>query len=66
MSAIQGKEDEILKRIFIKINDCPKWCQEMLYEFRQNELVEEQKIEIQNMRKQKRLELKKKIFPFLK
>ena len=42
----------------------------MLYETRQNQLAEEQKIEdelkYKEMRKQKRLELKRKIFPFIK
>ena len=57
--AISGKETEIFKRIFVKISDCPEWSQAMLYEIRQNQLAEEQ-------RKQKRLELARKIFPFLK
>lgn len=68
--AISGKETEIFKRIFVKISDCPEWSQTMLYEIRQNQLAEEQKIEdekkCKEMRKQKRLELTRKIFPFLK
>lgn len=68
--AFDGKEDEIFKRIFVKISDCPEWSQAMLYETRQNQLAEEQKIEdelkYKEMRKQKRLELTRKIFPFLK
>lgn len=70
ISAFKGKENEIFKRIFVKIDDCPKWSQPMLYEIRQNQLAEEQKIEdkIKNKekKKQKRLELTRKIFPFLK
>ena len=58
-----GKETEIFKSIFVKISDCPKWSQAMLYEIRNNQLLEEQKIEKQ---KQKRIELARKIFPFLK
>lgn len=65
-----GKEIEIFKRIFVKISDCPEWSQTILYETRQNELIEEQKIEdkIKNkeMKKEKRLALTRKIFPFLK
>ena len=68
--AIKGKEDELFKRIFVKISDCPEWSQVMLYEIRQNQLAEEQRIEdekkYQEMKKQKRLELRNKIFPFLK
>lgn len=77
----KNKEPEIFKRIFVKIDDCPEWSQAMLYETRQNQLAEErrleearqlerQKIEEEIQRreakKQKRLELKRKIFPFLK
>jgi len=67
--AFKGKENEILKRIFIKISDCPKWSQSILYEIRQNELIEEQRQEekqrYNERKKQKRLELKRKLFPFL-
>lgn len=69
ITAIEGKEKEIFKKIFVKIEDCPKWCQEILSEIRRNQLIEEQKIEYEEknkqLRKQKRLELTKKIFPFL-
>lgn len=68
--AFSGKEAEIFRRIFVKISDCPKWSQAMLYEIRQNQLAEEQKIEDENkykeMRREKKLALAKKIFPFLK
>lgn len=68
--AFNGKETEIFKRIFVKISDCPEWSQAKLYEIRQNQLAEEQKIEdeikYQEMRKAKRLALTRKIFPFLK
>lgn len=68
--AFNGKETEIFKRIFVKISDCPEWSQTMLYKIRQNQLAEEQKIEdklrYKEMRKEKRLALTRKIFPFLK
>lgn len=70
ISVCRNKEDELFKRIFIRIDDCPEWSQAMLYKIRQNHLAEEQKIEdelkYKEMRKQKRLELTRKIFPFLK
>ena len=77
----KGKESEIFKRIFVKIDDCPVWSQAMLYEIRQNQLAEERRLEYakqlerqkieeeikqREAKKQKRLELKRKIFPFLK
>lgn len=58
-SAFRGKENEIFKRIFVRIDDCPEWSQAMLYEIRQKQLEKEYK-------QQKRLELTRKIFPFLK
>ena len=63
ISAFHGKENEVLRRVFVKIKDCPKWSQPILYEIRQKQLEEEQKIET---KKQKRLELTRKFFPFLK
>lgn len=59
INALKGNEDELFKRIFVMIDDCPEWMQEQLYEIRQNQLVEQQKMG-------KRLKLKMKIFPFLK
>jgi hypothetical protein len=68
--AIKGKETEIFKRVFVKISDCPEWSQSMLYEIRQNQLDQEQKMEdkikYKEMRKQKRLQLIRKVFPFIK
>lgn len=57
--AFKNNEDEIFKRIFIKIDDCPEWTKSTLYEIRQKQLAEEKK-------KEKRLEFKRKLFPFLK
>lgn len=36
-----GNEDEIFKKIFVKIEDCPEWSRDYLYEIRQNQLEEE-------------------------
>lgn len=55
LSEYKGNETEVLKRIFVKIEDCPEWSRQQLYEIRQNQLEQ-----------QKRLELKRKIFPWLK
>ncbi|MBQ3020902.1 MAG: hypothetical protein IJD92_01600 [Bacilli bacterium] len=79
--ALNDKEYDIFKRIFVKIDNCPEWSQSLLYEIRQNQLAEEKRIEEARLlekqkieeeiqrreeKKQKRLELKRKIFPFLK
>ena len=78
-SAIFGNEDEIFKRIFIKIEDCPKWSREALYEIRNNQLLKQKRLEEarqresemleeakqrEEKRKQKILTIKRKIFPF--
>lgn len=51
-------------------SDCSEWSQSILYEIRQNQLAEEQKIEnelkYKEMIKQKRLELTRKFFFILK
>lgn len=60
---LRGNEKEIFKRIFVKLEDCPKWSQPILCEIRQNQLTKEQEIE---RKIQKRLELKRKFFSFLK
>ena len=44
--AFKGNEEEVFKRIFVKISDCPKWSQTMLYEIRQNQIAEEQTMKI--------------------
>lgn len=68
--AVKGNEEEIFKRVFVRISDCPKWCQNKLYEIRQNQLAREQRIEdeikYKEMRKARRLQLVRKIFPFIK
>lgn len=70
IETIKGEEAEIFKRIFVKIEDCAKWCQPLLYETRKIELQEEEQEKIkqqqQEQKKQKRLALKRKLFPFLK
>lgn len=66
ISTIRGKENEIFKKIVIRIDDCPEWMQTQLYEIRQNQLLEAQRKLKVERKKQKRLELKRKIFPFKK
>lgn len=49
-----GKEDELLKKLFIKIDDCPSWSREYLYLIRKKQL---EKIE-------KKQKIKKLLFPW--
>lgn len=65
-SVCRDKEDEIFKRIFIKIDDCPEWTHEILYAIRKEQLKEQEKLEYKEMKKQKRLELVRRFNPFRK
>lgn len=52
-SVCRDKEDEIFKRIFVKIDDCPEWTHEKLYTIRKEQLEEQDKLEYKEMKKQK-------------
>lgn len=41
INIFRNQEDEILKRIFIRLDDCPEWSRPILYEIRQKQLLEE-------------------------
>lgn len=77
--SIRNKENEIFKRIFVRIENCPEWCQSILYKIRQKELEEDQRLEEESLirkqkmeeeikkkeaKKQKRLTLKQRFFHF--
>lgn len=38
LSTIRGTEDEIFKLTFVKIEDCPNWMKDKLYEIRKSEI----------------------------
>lgn len=54
-SVWRNNEDKILKKIFVKIDDCPEWTHEILYEIRKKQV-----------KKQKRLQLIQNLNPFKK
>lgn len=39
LSFTNGKEEEIFKKTYVKIKDCPKWMQKKLYELRKYQLL---------------------------
>lgn len=45
LNAFQGKEDALFKRLYVRIHDCPEWCQELLTERRKSQILELQKQE---------------------
>jgi len=45
LNAVDGKEEEIFKKLFVRIDDCPEWCKDELYQIRQEELEEKNKID---------------------
>lgn len=62
LELLQDREDELFKKIFVRIDDCPKWSRQILYQIRQEQLTKEQKL-IEEKR-QKRLNLKRILFPW--
>ena len=68
--AFKNNEDELFKRIYVPISECPTWCQDALRERRRQQIIEEDKKAKEEMlreeRRQKIQEVKEKIFPFLK
>lgn len=46
LSLFDGNEDELFKRIFVRISDCPEWCQSELYEIRRKQLEDKPKIKV--------------------
>lgn len=67
MNALRGREEEIFKRVKVKISDCPIWCQQLIEEEKNAKKEEERiRMETENKQNQKRKELIKKIFPFMK
>ena len=65
VNALSGKGDEIFKKIFVKIEDCPEWSRDYLYEIRQNQL-EEEKIKSNEKMQSEELLYRKKIHSLLK
>ena len=77
MGLLKGNEYNLYKKIFVKIDDCPFWMHDELRQIRREQLVEEEKErkleeqrrikeEYKQLKKQKRREVLKKIFPFVK
>ena len=56
LSALKGKEDELFKRIFVRIDDCPEWSRDELYKTRQQQLSEEREKEKARLAEEKRIE----------
>ena len=43
--ALKDNKDEIFKKIFVKIEDCPEWSKKQLHQIRDKQLTEENRIE---------------------
>ena len=54
MQVCEANKNELFRRIFVQISDCPNWMQDQLTRRRKEQI------------KQKRREILKKIFPFVK
>ena len=60
------KENELLKKVFVKISDCPEILQKPLQELRKQEIIYNLKQQEKEFKKQQRKEKLEKIFPFIK
>ena len=63
---LEKNRKEIIKKLFVKISDCPQWMQEFLYEFRKKQLKKEAKKAKINLIKFKICDYFRKIFLFIK
>lgn len=67
---VNNNEDQIFRKIFVRIEDCPEWMRDLLYKIRKKQVeyqtIEEKEEQKEQLKKQKRLELKNKFFPFIK
>lgn len=67
---LKDREDELFKKIYVRIEDCPEWMHAQLYEKRTQELEQQKKVECmqqeQEKKRQKRIDLRKKITSFFK
>ena len=59
INILKDKEDVFFSKIYVRINDCPNWMQDKLRTIRYEEIKILEKNE-------KKLELKRKIFPWIK
>lgn len=70
LSAIKDNEDKIFKKVYVNISDCPEWSRPYLYQTVQYEAYKHKKNKERKLRqernKEKVLEFKKKIFPWMK
>lgn len=62
LSAVDGKEWDILKKIYVKIEDCPEWMKQELYDRRKQQL--ERRLDPLNLNTKS--SLIRKLFPFIK
>ena len=61
---VKNNEIKLFKNTFIKIEDCPKWMRDILYETRKQNLIEEKKLEEEKIKKQLKREKLNKIKKF--
>lgn len=66
LEKLKEKENELLKKVFVKISECPEILQKPLQELRQKEIIYNLKEQEKEFRKQQRKEKIEKIFPFIK
>lgn len=70
INIVKNNEIKLFKNTFVKIEDCPKWMREILYQTRKQNLQEEEKLEEEKRKEQLKREkiakIKKFFFPYIK
>lgn len=66
LGKLEGRKNELLKKVFVKISECPEILQKPLQELRQQEIIYNLKEQEKEFKKQQRKEKIEKIFPFIK
>lgn len=68
--ALKGHEDNLFKKLYVRIEDCPEWSREMLYQIRQEQLnkpvISESPIETVSSKEEVGFGLVRKLFNRLK
>lgn len=68
INLVKNNEIKLFQNTFVKIEDCPKWMREILYQTRKQNLQEEEKLEEEKIKEQLKRErinkIKKFFFPF--
>ena len=65
LELLKNNEEKLLQNVFIKINECPEWMRSILYQTRKENLEKELKLAEEQLKKEIKLQRRKRIINFL-